>query len=256
MSRQPATTAAGHELVQRYQSIRRHSLALAEGLSAEDCQLQSMPEASPVKWHLAHTSWFFETFILLRLPTPVAAFNPAYAVLFNSYYVGIGPRHARPQRGLLSRPPLEEVLAYREHVDRHMSELLADNQLGADALALVELGLNHEQQHQELLLTDLKHHFSCNPLPPAWRPSGPDPAMPEHNRHAPRRLPLPGGLVEVGHTGAGFCYDNETPRHRVWLEPFALASRNVTNVEYLGVHARRRLSTPRALAVRRVGRGL
>jgi ergothioneine biosynthesis protein EgtB len=233
MSRQPATTAAGDELVQRYQGIRRHSLALAEGLSAEDCQLQSIPEASPVKWHLAHTSWFFETFILLRLPTPVAAFNPAYAVLFNSYYVGIGPRHARPQRGLLSRPSLEQVLAYREHVDRHMSELLAGNQLGADALALVELGLNHEQQHQELLLTDLKHHFSCNPLLPAWRPSGPDPAMPEHNRHAPRRLPLPGGLVEVGHTGAGFCYDNETPRHRVWLEPFALASRNVTNVEYL-----------------------
>lgn len=233
MSRQPPTMAAGDELVRRYQGIRRHSLALAEGLSAEDCQLQSMPEASPVKWHLAHTSWFFETFILLRLPSPVAAFNPAYAVLFNSYYVGIGPRHARPQRGLLSHPPLEQVLAYREHVDRHLSELLADNQLGADALALVELGLNHEQQHQELLLTDLKHHFSCNPLLPAWRPSGPDPAMPEHNRHAPRRLPLPGGLVEVGHTGASFCYDNETPRHRVWLEPFALASRNVTNVEYL-----------------------
>src|SRR5690606_28657118 len=141
-------------------------------------------------------------------PRPAPAFDPAFAVLFNSYYVGIGPRHARPERGLLSRPALQEVLAYRQHVDRHMARLLADSALPPHITALVELGLNHEQQHQELMLTDLKHHFSCNPLAPAWRADGPDQAIAQHNRHPARALELDGGLVEIGHRGTGFSYDN------------------------------------------------
>lgn len=218
-------------LLSRYRQVRDRSMNLIEGLTPEDCQLQSIAEASPLKWHLAHTSWFFETFILAALAQPPAPFNPAFKVLFNSYYVGVGNRHARPERGMLSRPTLDEVLAYRRHVDQHMQQALAAGDMPAEQAALVELGLNHEQQHQELMLTDLKHHFSRNPLFPAWRASGND----QHARSAAtaERLHCNGGLVEIGHAGRGFCYDNELPRHRVWLEPFSLASRNVTNSEYL-----------------------
>ncbi|HIZ49845.1 MAG TPA: ergothioneine biosynthesis protein EgtB [Candidatus Pseudomonas excrementavium] len=218
-------------LLSRYRQVRDRSMNLIEGLTPEDCQLQSIAEASPLKWHLAHTSWFFETFILAALAQPPAPFDPAFKVLFNSYYVGVGDRHARPERGMLSRPTLDEVLAYRRHVDRHMQQALATADMPAEQAALVELGLNHEQQHQELMLTDLKHHFSRNPLFPAWRASGND----QHARSAAtaERLHFNGGLVEIGDAGRGFCYDNELPRHRVWLEPFSLASRNVTNGEYL-----------------------
>lgn len=233
MNAQLPAQAMQESIASRYRAVRQYSLELIAGLSAEDCQLQSMSDASPLKWHLAHTSWFFETFILNTRPNPAPVFDPAFAVLFNSYYVGIGPRHARPQRGLLSRPALSEVLAYRQHVDRHMAQLLADSALPPDIIALVELGLNHEQQHQELMLTDLKHHFSCNPLAPAWRADGPDQTIPEHNRHPTQPLELNGGLVEIGHTGSSFSYDNEQPRHRVWLKPYRLASRNLTNGEYL-----------------------
>jgi hypothetical protein len=171
---QPLPRAAS--LAARFHKVRAHSLTLVHGLSAEDCQLQSMPDASPVKWHLAHTSWFFETFLLAESKHPPPPFDPAFKVLFNSYYIGVGERHLRAERGLLSRPGLDRVLQYRDHVDRHMLALLADSDLRDTELDLIELGLQHEQQHQELILTDLKHHFSCNPLAPAWRAESADQA--------------------------------------------------------------------------------
>jgi ergothioneine biosynthesis protein EgtB len=180
-----------------------------------------MPDASPVKWHLAHTTWFFETFILEKRPR-YRAFDPAYRVLFNSYYNAVGEKHPRPERGMLSRPTLEEVLAYRRHVDAAM----AVEREGP----LVELGIQHEQQHQELILTDLKHLLSRNPLMPAYHKKWPlteiHPARAEWVRFAP-------GLCEIGHDDERFCFDNETPRHRVWLEPFEIASHPVTHGDFL-----------------------
>ncbi|HSC80892.1 MAG TPA: ergothioneine biosynthesis protein EgtB [Chitinolyticbacter sp.] len=211
----------------RYATVRARSLQLIAGLTAEDCMVQSMSDASPLKWHLAHTSWFFETFVLAPL-RGYRCFDPAYRMLFNSYYVGVGERHARPARGVLSRPDLAQVLAYRQHVDDALDTVL-QGALAADAIALIELGLQHEQQHQELMLTDLKHHFWCNPLHPAYRePTGTvaQPAIPL------RWLRQSGGNTEIGHAGAAFAFDNETPRHPVTLAPFALANRLVTNAEY------------------------
>ena len=221
-------------LAERFAQVRQVTASLCEGLSAEDCQLQSMEDASPVKWHLAHTSWFFETFVLEPGLSGYRTPDPAYRVLFNSYYVGVGERHPRPQRGLLSRPSLEQVWQYRRHVEQAVPALL-DNNVPQQLLALIELGLHHEQQHQELILTDLKHHFFGNPLSPAYRaaagtasPPGPDTGT------APLRFAaLEGGLVEIGHGDAGFAFDNELPRHRVWLEPYQLAERLVTEREYL-----------------------
>jgi ergothioneine biosynthesis protein EgtB len=228
ISRAPETDP----LSQRYRAVRAASLALAEPLSAEDCALQSMPDASPTKWHLAHTSWYFETFALEPALPDYRCFEPAFRVLFNSYYNGVGPQYARPQRGLLTRPSLDEVRAYREHVDRHMLALLASGLRDPALREIVLLGTHHEQQHQELVLTDLKHLLSHNPLAPVYRESA---ARPTSRADAPdaRFIPFPGGVREVGHAGAGFAFDNEGPRHRVYLEPFALASRPVTNREYL-----------------------
>ena len=217
-----------------FNAVRQRSLHLAEPLSSEDCCAQSMPDASPIKWHLAHTSWFFETFILEQAEEGYQPFHPAFRVLFNSYYNGVGAKHPRPQRGLLTRPSLADVRAYRLDVDRRMTRLLARRGGGAaldPALAaLVELGLQHEQQHQELMLTDLKHLLAQNPLFPAYL----DEPL------APARPPGPidwirceGGLAEIGHDGRGFCFDNELPRHRAYLAPFEIASRLVTNGEYL-----------------------
>jgi ergothioneine biosynthesis protein EgtB len=217
------------ELAERFPSVREATVRLADGLGAEDCALQSMPDASPVKWHFAHTTWFFETFVLERHDPAHRAFQPAFRFLFNSYYNGVGEQFARPQRGMLSRPGLDEVLAYRAHVDEHMRALLAGRTLPADALGLVELGLHHEQQHQELIVTDAKHLLSLNPLAPAWRAGTPA-------RAAPAALAWraqPGGDAQIGHDGAGFAFDNELPRHRVLLEPHELASRPATNAEYL-----------------------
>ena len=190
-----------------------------------------MDDASPVKWHLAHTTWFFETFILERWQPQYRPFHPDFRVLFNSYYQTVGRQHPRPQRGLLSRPTLEEVLAYRRHVDRHLQELLspgADH--GAELCASVELGLHHEQQHQELIVTDIKHMLSCNPLHPVYRERSESSAGESvalvWSSHA-------GGVHEIGHEGHGFCFDNEEPRHRVIVEPFELASRLTTNGEFL-----------------------
>lgn len=219
----------------RYTSVRNHTEALVAPLSAEDCGAQSMPDASPTKWHLAHTTWFFETFVLEPHEPGFAPFNPAFRVLFNSYYNGVGAKHPRPQRGLLTRPSLAEVWAYRADVDQRMARVMPAV-LQSDALrALVELGLQHEQQHQELLLTDVKHLLSCNPTFPAYCDAttlvGDSAVTP--STAPPGWVRLDGGLVDIGHGGTGFAFDNESPRHRCYLAPYALASRLVTCGEWL-----------------------
>ncbi len=214
----------------QYEVVRKRSLMLAEPLSDEDCGAQSMPDASPVKWHLAHTTWFFETFILERFEDGFAPFHPAFRILFNSYYNGVGERHPRAQRGLLTRPSMRQVRAYRNDVDTRMLRLIEAADGDSALAALVVLGLHHEQQHQELILTDIKHMLAQSALYPAYL-----------DTDAPRAPPAPplafvdheGGLAEIGHTGSGFCFDNELPRHRQYVAPFALASRLVTNREYL-----------------------
>ena len=216
-------------LAERYVEVRSASEAIAEPLSAEDCAAQSMPDASPVKWHMAHTTWFFETFVLERAGEGHVPFHPHFRVLFNSYYNGVGEQHTRAERGLITRPSLDEVRAYRHHVDARVAHQI-ERGLSDELSAVVETGLHHEQQHQELMRTDLLHLFSRNPLAPAYRACGPRPdAKPTPLRwHA-----HPGGRVEIGHAGPGFAFDNEGPRHAVQLVPFELASRLVTNGEYL-----------------------
>jgi ergothioneine biosynthesis protein EgtB len=211
----------------RFVDVRTYTEQLAEPLSAEDQTVQSMPDASPTKWHLAHTTWFFETFVLRPHARGYQTLDPAYEYLFNSYYEAVGPRHPRPQRGMLTRPGLADVMAYRRHVSDAMAALLDGTNRDVDAI--VELGLHHEQQHQELILMDVKHLLSLNPLKPAYRASSPShgAAMPLAWRD------FEGGLVEIGHDKEGFAFDNEGPRHRVWLEPFALASRPTNCAEYL-----------------------
>ena len=222
----PETSLAGH-----YRAVRAATERLAEPLSAEDCGVQSMEEASPTKWHLAHTSWYFETFVLENAVPGYRHFDADYRVLFNSYYNGVGEQYARPRRGLLSRPDLASVLAYRAHVDRHMSVLLdKGSDLASDAYGVVEVGIHHEQQHQELVLTDLKHMLSQNPTHPTYRSL-------EHP--AERKAPAQGwkrqgeGLRQIGHDGTGFAFDNERPAHRCFVAGFELATRPVTNAEYL-----------------------
>jgi ergothioneine biosynthesis protein EgtB len=206
-----------------YRAVRQATLDLVAPLSAEDCAIQSMPDASPAKWHLAHTTWFFETFVLQPHVPEYRVFDAAYGYLFNSYYNTIGKRHPRPERGMLSRPSLNEVLAYRRHVDE---SVLAAKTLPA---GLLELGLHHEQQHQELILTDLKHLLSRNPLKPAYQKTWP---LTPIRARARSWIAFAGGLHEVGHDGAGFAFDNETPRHRVWLEDFEMASHPVTHGDF------------------------
>ncbi|RZS56880.1 ergothioneine biosynthesis protein EgtB [Sphaerotilus mobilis] len=232
-------------LAQRYAEVRRQTLARIDGLSAEDLCVQSMPDASPAKWHLAHTTWFFETLVLLPQAEPAStglargctAHDPVFQLLFNSYYEALGPRHPRPQRGLLTRPTLAEVLAYRRAVDAAMADLIGAAEARADepevaaVLALIELGLHHEQQHQELLLTDLLHLFSLNPLRPALR-AGP---LPLDACAAAGWIERPGGIARIGHDPARdgrFLFDNEGPAHEALLQPHALATRLVTQGEY------------------------
>jgi ergothioneine biosynthesis protein EgtB len=210
-----------------FRQVRDLTEALAAPLSSEDQTVQSMPDVSPTKWHRAHTTWFFETFVLGPHASGYEPFDERFGFLFNSYYEAAGPRHERTQRGLLTRPGAEEVGRYRAHVDAAVVELLGAG-VAPEVAALVELGLHHEQQHQELLLMDAKHVLSVNPLRPSYRPlERPGPAgadgWVEHD----------GGLLEVGHEGDGFAYDNEGPRHRQWLEPFALRSSLVTCGEWL-----------------------
>ncbi len=188
-----------------------------------------MEDASPTRWHLAHTTWFFERFVLTQFVADYRAFNDAFFYLFNSYYTSAGPMHTRARRGQLSRPTVAEVFAYRAAVDQAMERFLMSAE-GQDAAAdLVELGIHHEQQHQELMVTDLKYNLSVNPMLPAYQPFAP-----RERRIAPELgwVAHPGGLVEIGHAGSDFCYDNETPRHRVYLEPFEVATRLTTNAEY------------------------
>lgn len=220
----PSVLAHG---LDRFQTVRSRTEELAAPLSAEDQTVQSMPDASPTKWHLAHTTWFFETFVLRPHATGYRSFDPAFEYLFNSYYEAVGPRHPRPQRGMITRPGVEEVMAYRRHVTGAMLEFLADEH---DAHGLIELGLHHEQQHQELILMDIKHALSMNPLRPAYRP-----AKPRDSRAAEPLAwrEFEGGLVEIGYDGRDFAFDNEGPRHRCWLDSFAVAMRPVSCGEYL-----------------------
>jgi ergothioneine biosynthesis protein EgtB len=210
--------------------VRGRTRALVAPLSPEDCALQSMPDASPAKWHLGHTTWFFETFVVTPNVPGYRAFDPSFRVLFNSYYHAVGERHPRPERGMLSRPPLDVVLAYRAHVDDAMREC-CERAHGDPALAsLIELGLAHEEQHQELILTDVLHLFSRNPLYPAY-----DEARKpvRHDAGDIAWIRYRAGLAAIGHGSSSFAFDNETPRHRVWIEPFTLASRPVSNAEFL-----------------------
>ncbi|MEF7616831.1 ergothioneine biosynthesis protein EgtB [Aquincola sp. MAHUQ-54] len=228
-----AAVPAAAELARRYAAVRRHSLALAEPLSPEDQCVQSMPDASPTKWHLAHTTWFFETLVLQPDAPGYRPVDPRYGYLFNSYYEALGPRHPRPQRGLLTRPTQAEVLRYRQAVDEAMLAFLPH--AGPGALQAVELGLHHEQQHQELMLTDLKHLLSANPLHPAYLPAPPAAARPAAPQaSALRWLAFDGARADIGHpVHDGFAFDNEGPRHAVLLHPFELASRPVSCGEYL-----------------------
>jgi len=225
------STDSAEALGEAFRAVRAFTAQLCEPLAVEDYVIQTMPDVSPTKWHLAHTSWFFERFVLLPHLPGYREMHPQYNYLFNSYYNAVGYRHCRPKRGFISRPTVADVHAYRAWVDDGILRLLA----GADARALeaiaplLTLGCHHEQQHQELMLTDLKHVFAENPLFPAYRAGPVDPGAPS---------PLawvrgPDGLVEIGHAGPGFAFDNESPHHRVYLQPFALASRLVTAGEYL-----------------------
>lgn len=222
--------AQGESLASRYERIRCATIALTAPLTPEDQVVQVLPETSPTKWHLAHTTWFFERFCLMEYASGYRPFEPLYDRLFNSYYYTVGEMHPRAERGLLSRPTVGEIRAYREHVDLAMRQLL-DERAGDAALeALVELGLNHEQQHQELLLTDIKQAFFANPLGPAYEAL----QTPPTSQTALRFVERAGGVYSIGtNVGeAGFCFDNETPRHRVLVRPHALGSRLVTNGEY------------------------
>lgn len=243
-------------LAERFRAVRSFTTTLAAPLRDEDCVVQSMPDASPTKWHLAHTTWFFETFVLTPALPGYRVFHDAYGFLFNSYYDKVGDRHPRPERGLLTRPSLDEVRRYREHVDAAMGELLARSdgstrptQAGIDVAFATRLGLEHEQQHQELLLTDILHAFSCNPLRPSYRePFGKGAEADDARRSAVSGAVAAGerasglrwqrfdeGLHAIGHDAAdpAFAFDNERPRHRVFLDGFSLATRLVTNAEYL-----------------------
>lgn len=236
--RQAATSAV--------RAVRQRSLDLAAHLSAEDQCVQSMPDASPTKWHLAHTTWFFETLVLCVHQPGWQVVDPQYSRLFNSYYEALGPRHPRPQRGLLTRPSLAQVLDYRARVDAGLEDFLssADDATWAAAGPVLRLGVQHEQQHQELLLTDILHAFSCNPLRPAYA-DGLSPDLARELGLGPARAPSaavepvatwlahPGGVVAVGHAGPAFAFDNETPRHERLLAPFEIASRLVTCGDYL-----------------------
>jgi len=234
MSTPNVFTLSRDQVITGYQAVRAFTEELCEPLATEDYIIQSMPDVSPTKWHIAHTSWFFETFILNEAYPGYQSPNPTYAYLFNSYYVAAGQRHCRPKRGLLSRPTVKEVYEYRQYVDEHMLALLDrfdDNQF-AKWGPIIEIGLHHEQQHQELMLTDLKHNFAINPLFPAYQDSTNYPSL-SNEALSLQWLAYPEGIYEIGHNGYGFSYDNEEPRHKTYVDAFELGNRLVTNGEYL-----------------------
>ncbi|MFN7138304.1 MAG: ergothioneine biosynthesis protein EgtB [Limisphaerales bacterium] len=219
------------EMAKRFRDVRALTIKLCEPLETEDYVVQSMPDVSPTKWHLAHTTWFFDTFVL-EAGVPGYSIDPLYAFLFNSYYNAVGPMHCRPKRGFISRPTVEQTFTYRTQIDERIAgfiEEISDEEWNRFA-GIIELGIHHEQQHQELLLMDIKHVFAQNPLFPVYRertlkPSGASPAF--------SWIEFPSGIFKMGHKGNSFCFDNEMPEHRVCLEPFQIASRLITNDEYL-----------------------
>jgi dimethylhistidine N-methyltransferase len=227
-SRQLRETPASNPLCKRYQSVRNRTAQLVAPLSAEDMVVQSMPDASPAKWHMAHTTWFFETFLLQPNIPGYTVFDPTFCYLFNSYYEAVGPRHPRPQRGLMTRPGVDQVIAYRKHVDEHMSALLMTH-LPDEVSNLIELGLAHEEQHQELLLMDILHLFSLSSLKPAYDKAWPKDASGRRGQFKP----LSAGLTQIGHGAKTFAFDNEGPRHTTYLQSFEISDRLVTNGEWL-----------------------
>lgn len=230
------TSPAAHiALAERFRSVRHRTLSLCQPLTPEDMMVQSTAEASPVKWHLAHTAWFFESFVLREFLRGYQLFNPDFAWLFNSYYQTFASFPEKRLRSSFSRPGLEEVLRFRAHVDEAMETLLEGNP-PAEALERIALGINHEEQHQELILTDMLNAFYVNPLRPVYQDGDGEPRVTKRSSEqtsALRFLRFEGGVHEAGHAGEGFCFDNELPRHKVWLEPYALAERLVTCGEFL-----------------------
>jgi ergothioneine biosynthesis protein EgtB len=232
-------TARASDLSRQFEVVRGAMEALVAELTEEDQCVQSMPDASPAKWHRAHTTWFFEQFVLIPHVPDYRVFDPSFCFLFNSYYNAVGPRHPRPSRGLLTRPPAHQVTRYRQHVDAALHVAIPN--LPPDVCAIVELGLHHEQQHQELLVTDMLHAFAAHPLVPAmitdWREplgGGDETVFVESE----------GGLHRFGFNTDGFCFDNETPRHRAYLQPYAIASRLVRNRDWLGFIQDKGYQTP------------
>jgi ergothioneine biosynthesis protein EgtB len=223
------------DLVERYDEVRSHTERLAAPLSPEDQTVQSMPDVSPTKWHRAHVTWFFETFVLAEQEAGFAPFQDKYWFLFNSYYEAVGPRYDRAARGVVSRPGAHDVGLYRGNVDTRMRDLVSSLDQGTleKLSGTIELGFHHEQQHQELLLMDIKHVLSLNPLEPVYSGTPGPVAEPDQLGW----VDVEGGLVEIGHRGAGFGFDNELPEHQVYLEPFRLADRLVTNAEWLAFMA-------------------
>ncbi len=223
------TNVLPNQLVRdKYREVRDYTMSLISDLSPEDMVPQSAVFASPVKWHIAHTTWFFEQLILMKYDSAYQVFDPSYNYLFNSYYNTLGQRIERGQRGLITRPSVSRVLEYRDYVDRHM-EALMDEQVSGELASLVTLGINHEQQHQELLLTDLKYTFSCNPTYPVYNKD----FDPSYTKSEAAWISMNTGIYEIGHAGPGFSYDNEHGRHRVHLEAYQLSSALVTRGEYL-----------------------
>ena len=217
---------------QEFQTVRGETEHRAATLSEEDQQIQSMPDASPIKWHRAHTTWFFEQFLLVPHAQGYRIFDERFPFLFNSYYVAAGPRHARPERGLITRPSVADVAAYRRHVDAAVAQLIetAPDDKTPEIFALLEIGLHHEQQHQELMFTDLLHAFAQNPFDPAYLP---DWQAPRPQSGDGGYVPLPSGLRTIGHEGDDFCFDNEKPAHQTYLQPACIARNLVTNGEWL-----------------------
>ena len=233
--RESTSLPAHHETLRRYLEVRTQTLKLVEPLSAEDQMVQSMPDASPTKWHLAHTTWFFETFVLSPHVPGYVPFDERYKFLFNSYYKQLGTHPHRATRGAFSRPGLDEILDYRSHVDTCVQRLL-EREVSDVFLQILELGVNHEQQHQELIVTDIKHAFWTNPLRPQYQPPGPIKVI-ESASSPLSWITFNEDIYDVGHDGYGFAFDNELPRHRTYLKSFRVASRLVTNAEYLGFMA-------------------
>ncbi|RXY98999.1 ergothioneine biosynthesis protein EgtB [Fictibacillus sp. S7] len=221
------------KLANKYSAVRSFTERLVQPLNMEDFIIQSMEDASPPKWHLAHTTWFFERFLLKEFLTDYNGFDDHFDYLFNSYYETAGPFHPRIERGLITRPSVEEVFAYRKHVDKYIKKLLMSDsmdEMGEEIGSLLEIGLNHEQQHQELLLTDIKYNLSRNPFLPAYQRN--ESKEYESSTEPVTFIEMEGGLVEIGNHGKSFCFDNEKPVHKVWLDSYRLATRPVTNDEF------------------------